>query len=140
VSPDGKWLYVTLENNALAIIDTATRNIVQNLSLTANPRGVAFTPDGEYAYVCSLERVTVVNVATKTIFKRIAIGVSGYFEWPFSVAIGPVPTVCAGDIDHDYDVDGSDIAKYAVSTGGVELEAFAASFGSTNCQMSLSQN
>jgi YVTN family beta-propeller protein len=140
VSPDGKWLYVTVENNALAIIDTSTRAIVKTLSLTTNPRGVAFTPDGKYAYVCSLKRVTVVDVATKTIFKQIAIGASENFEWPFAVAIGPVPTLCTGDLDHDYDVDGSDLAKYVVSPGDVELAAFAASFGSTNCQMSLSQN
>jgi YVTN family beta-propeller protein len=140
VSPDGKWLYATMENNALAIIDTSTRSIVKTLSLTTNPRGVAFTPDGKYAYVCSLKRVTVVDVATKTIFKQIAIGASENFEWPFSVAIGPIPTLCAGDLDRDYDVDGSDLAKYVVSPGDVELAAFAASFGSTNCQMSLSQN
>lgn len=140
VSPDGKWLYATMENNALAIIDTSTRSIVKTLSLTTNPRGVAFTPDGKYAYVCSLKRVTVVDVATKTIFKQIAIGASENSDWPFSIAIGPIPTLCAGDLDRDYDVDGSDLDKYAVSTGNVELAAFAASFGSTNCKLSLSQN
>ena len=137
VSPDGKWLYATLGSSRLAVIDTSKESVVRMLSLTTDPRGIAFTPDGKYAYVCSDERVTVVDVAAQTIVDRITIGASGLYEWPFSVAIGPVPTTCGGDLDHDYDVDGTDLAAFARSLEDASSDEFALDFGSVDCEWRL---
>lgn len=52
-SPDGKWLYVANRNsNSVSVIDLNTFTVVKNISsIGAQPHGVAFTPDGRYAYI-----------------------------------------------------------------------------------------
>ena len=40
---------------------------------------------------------------------------------------------CKDDFDRDNDVDGSDLAVFAAGETGINLEAFAADFGRTDC-------
>ncbi len=52
-SPDNKWLYVANRNsNSVTVIDVNTFTVVKTISnVGAQPHGVAFTPDGRYAYI-----------------------------------------------------------------------------------------
>ena len=44
---------------------------------------------------------------------------------------GPLPY--PGDLDHDGEVDGSDLSVFAEGGGSITLEKFATDFGSINC-------
>lgn len=52
-SPNGNWLYVANRNsNSVTIINVNTLTVVKTIpSVGAQPHGVAFTPNGNYAYV-----------------------------------------------------------------------------------------
>ena len=51
-SPDGKFVYVTTENDgAIAVIDTEARKVIKSFKVGARPRSVGFFPDGLEAYV-----------------------------------------------------------------------------------------
>src|SRR5204862_1701182 len=51
-SPDGKFVYVTTENEgAVFVIDTEARKVIKNFKVGSRPRSVAFFPDGMKAYV-----------------------------------------------------------------------------------------
>jgi len=52
-SPDNRWLYVANRNsNSVTVIDISTLTVFKTISnIGAQPHGVAFTPDGRYAYV-----------------------------------------------------------------------------------------
>ena len=51
-SPDGKFVYVTSENDgAISVIDTEARKVIKSFKVGARPRSVAFFPDGMKAYV-----------------------------------------------------------------------------------------
>lgn len=42
-------------------------------------------------------------------------------------------SVCAGDLDNDLDVDGSDLAFYVTDSQGISIDTFAANFGRRDC-------
>lgn len=52
-SPDNKWLYVANRNsNSVTVIDVNSFTVVKTISnVGAQPHGVAFTPDGRFAYI-----------------------------------------------------------------------------------------
>ena len=52
-SPNGNWLYVANRNsNSVSVINVNTLTLYKTIpSVGAQPHGVAFTPDGHYAYV-----------------------------------------------------------------------------------------
>jgi YVTN family beta-propeller protein len=51
-SPDGTWLYVTVEgNNTLAVIDVKTLSITKSIPLGARPNNITITKDGRKVYV-----------------------------------------------------------------------------------------
>jgi PQQ-dependent catabolism-associated beta-propeller protein len=55
VSPDGKWLYVANEDDALvSFVDIAARRIVREVPVGAEPEGMAVSPDGRWV-VCTSE-------------------------------------------------------------------------------------
>lgn len=45
------------------------------------------------------------------------------------VVVSYVPPTCEGDLDGDNDVDGSDLAVFAIGNSGLSLAEFAANFG-----------
>ena len=52
VTPDGQQLYVSSPaDGSVAIVDLATRKIVNRVSVQGTPRRIAFSPSGDQAYV-----------------------------------------------------------------------------------------
>jgi YVTN family beta-propeller protein len=84
VSPDGNWVYVTLDNGAVAIIDTAALTVVKEVVVGGGPRGLAFTPDGKFAYVCSWKKITAIDTANHEI-----AAIMDTEGWAFDIAIVP---------------------------------------------------
>ncbi|MCI0448788.1 MAG: beta-propeller fold lactonase family protein [Chlorobi bacterium] len=63
-TPDGRWLYVANRNsNSVTVIDLNTFTVAKTIpSVGVQPHGVAFTPDGRYAYVtCESQSGTFVH-------------------------------------------------------------------------------
>ncbi|RJQ51394.1 MAG: YncE family protein [Nitrospiraceae bacterium] len=94
VSPDGRWVYASSGvTGYINIIDTQTDEVVNSVYIknvviagTAifGTAGIAFTPDGKYAYVCSAYDVYVINTETQTVVgEAINVGFRA-----FAVAIG----------------------------------------------------
>lgn len=52
-SPDGRWCYVANRNtNSVSVIDIQTLTVVKTIpNVGVEPHGVAFTPDGNFAYI-----------------------------------------------------------------------------------------
>src|ERR1700761_1377351 len=60
VSPDGKQIYVSNEDEAaVSIIDVASGKIAKTLKMGAQPEGVKVTPDGKSVWVTSEETGTI---------------------------------------------------------------------------------
>jgi len=57
----------------VSVIDTATRTVLQNVTVGGKPRGVAVTPDGTRVYVTNFELglVSVISTATNTVLRTI---------------------------------------------------------------------
>ena len=104
ITPDGKYVYVTNDDGAVAVISTATNSVTANITiapLTATttiggvsmpsssslPQAVAITPNGEYAYVaCADGAISVINTATNTVAATITLE---YGDNPNALAITP---------------------------------------------------
>lgn len=77
LTPDGKELWVTCEASAsVAIVDTATRQMVATLPVGGQPNDVCFTPDGRKAFVSNRldDNVSVVDVAERRVLRAIEVG------------------------------------------------------------------
>jgi YVTN family beta-propeller protein len=77
LSPDAQQLYSSLKDSSrVLIIDTVTRAAVASLIVGSNPRGIAFTPSGDYALVANQgnDSITVINTAVPTVTETIAVG------------------------------------------------------------------
>ena len=92
-SPDGRFLYVPNHNTAMSgadenvvdVIDTASKTLIRNIPVPANPHWVAFDKNGRFYTSDHMSaKVTVVNAATNTIVTEIEVG-----ETPHSEAISP---------------------------------------------------
>jgi YVTN family beta-propeller protein/probable HAF family extracellular repeat protein len=84
-SPDQTQLYMT-GGNQVAVVDTASNTLLQNIPVGNNAVGVAFTPDGAFAYVANHAdgTVSVIDTAKRT----VATTVTGV-PLPLDVAITP---------------------------------------------------
>ena len=72
LSPDGKFVYITLEDdNAIAILDTGKNEIVGRISTGRSPNRVAVTPDGK-TLVYSMQLAGAVGFADVVTRKQIA--------------------------------------------------------------------
>ncbi len=77
VSPDGQRLYVACEaSDALAVVDTASREVVDEIEVGNLPHGVCLSPDGGRAYVSNRgdDTVTVVDLEELEVVDTIAVG------------------------------------------------------------------
>jgi YVTN family beta-propeller protein len=93
-SPDGRFLYVPNHNTALSgahenvvdVIDTASKTLIGNVPVPANPHWVAFDKSGREFYTTDhmSAEVTVVNAANNAIVTEIPVG-----ETPHSEALSP---------------------------------------------------
>jgi len=63
------------------VINTASNTVTATIAVQANPRGVAITPDGAFAYVSNrmANTVSVVNTATNSVVATI-MGVAVFPE------------------------------------------------------------
>ena len=92
-SPDGKLLYVPNHNTAMSganenvvdVIDTATKTLIGNIAVPANPHWVAFDKNGRFYTTDHMSaKVTVLNAQNNSIIGEIQVG-----ETPHSEAISP---------------------------------------------------
>jgi YVTN family beta-propeller protein len=66
LSPDGKFLYVTLNRDGrVAKVDTRTGRVVKRVTTGRAPRSAALSPDGTALFVVNYESDTVSQVRTK---------------------------------------------------------------------------
>jgi len=63
VSPDDKWVYVAnWDSNTVTVIDAGAMQPVKTLSMYGTPRGICFSPRGDYAYICVMGGDTLAEV------------------------------------------------------------------------------
>ena len=148
ISPDNRWLYMTTTINNVHIVDLNTFELVNTIVVGGNPRGVAITPDGKYAYVCRWFKICVIDVAQQTIIDEIPID-----RWGFSITIareprswcdilispssfqtcdvsgpynspGPKPSGLAFDGTYLWNADYTDDKIYKLDTSGYIIDSF----------------
>ncbi len=90
LSPDGRFLYVTLEgDNQVAVIDVANRRLIRRFAVGSRPRGVAFTPDGTRAFVTN-ELDSSVSLIDARLHQVVAtVRLEGRDCRPMGVAVSP---------------------------------------------------
>ena len=79
---------MTAQFGTVTVIDTATNTVTTTVPGIIAPTGIAFTPNGAFAYVVSpivgVGLASVISTATNTVVATISVG-SG----PFGVAVTP---------------------------------------------------
>src|SRR6185437_12816491 len=92
-SPDGRYLYVPNHNtamsganeNAVDVIDTASRKPIGDIHVPANPHWVVFDKNGRFYTTDHMSaKVTVINAHNNAIVAEIQVG-----ETPHSEAVSP---------------------------------------------------
>src|SRR5215467_12931204 len=76
---DGKLVLISdLANNALVVVDAASRKVVKRLSLGRQPEGILIAPGGSHAYlaVAGEKVVAVLDLKTLEVSARIPTGAS----------------------------------------------------------------
>jgi YVTN family beta-propeller protein len=79
VSPDERTAYVSnWESKNVSVIDTASREVTSHIAMSGIPRGMAFSRDGRFLYVCIYEpgALAKVDLAANRIVKTITVGAS----------------------------------------------------------------
>jgi YVTN family beta-propeller protein len=87
LSPDGQWLYVSLEySGAVLVIDTATHTPATALAVGEGPDEIAFSGDGSRAFVVNRDDyfVSVIDTSVPTVTTTIPVP-----RWSWSVASSP---------------------------------------------------
>ena len=77
VSPDGRRLYVVCEaSDSLAVVDTTTRTVVDEITVGNLPHGVCLSPDGGTAYVSNRgdDTVSVIDFEAMEVIDTIVVG------------------------------------------------------------------
>lgn len=76
MSPDGGELYVTRQDGIVFVIETAGNTVVDTIAVGSGPTAIAFTPDGEFAYVANgnSENVSVIRTATRSVVDTVLVG------------------------------------------------------------------
>lgn len=85
-SPDGALAYATLpQDDAIAVIDLASRTVLQRIPVGAWPNDIALTPDGTTIVVTirDAQRVLFVDIGTATV---TPLGIGAY---PGELAVSP---------------------------------------------------
>jgi YVTN family beta-propeller protein len=92
-SPDGRFLYVPNHNtvlngaghNVIDVIDTTTKELVDDIAVPANPHWIVFGTNGRFYSTDHMSAtVTVLNAQNNTIITEIPVG-----ETPHAAALSP---------------------------------------------------
>jgi YVTN family beta-propeller protein len=118
VSPDGTRAYVSNTGYALSVIDTATYDVVGNISTgDTYPAAIAISPDGTRVYVAgslgSVGAVTVIDAATNQVTATVDLA-----SYALDVAVSPDGKhlyVANSDLDQNNSVSVVDTATYEVT-------------------------
>ena len=93
-TPNGSLLFVPLNNeNAVAVISTATNTQIAQIPVGTGPRGVAVSADGRFAYVSNVTdgTVSVIDVATFTVIATVPVGNSPLFlDFATNLIVGTI--------------------------------------------------
>ena len=87
LSPDGRRIYVALgKDDAVGVVDLASRHVVRRLAVGKDPEQVAVSPDGKTVYVSNEEiaAATAVDVASRRTRFTSPVG-----KEPEGVAVSP---------------------------------------------------
>jgi YVTN family beta-propeller protein len=92
-NPNGKEVYESFSSNApargddLHVLDTASNTISHQILISSH--GIAFSPDGRYAYVeeSSPSGVSVIDTSTNKVVSKTPIAAGSTFSWLNCVAI-----------------------------------------------------
>jgi YVTN family beta-propeller protein len=82
VSPDGKWLYLTLAgSDAVQVFDVSTRQLVEQVAVGASPHFPLFTPDGGASLVVSQGpgELAVLDPSTKSVRAVVTVGTTPHW-------------------------------------------------------------
>lgn len=77
ISPDGKYLYISLEDDgALGVLDLAEKEMIKEIEVGEEPEGVMTSPDGKFVYVTSevANTVHVVDTSNWEVAADIVVG------------------------------------------------------------------
>jgi YVTN family beta-propeller protein len=88
--------YVGLFNdNAVAVVDTGTNQVIKTIPVPVGPHGVVVTPDGAKVFVSSdgSSTVSVISTATDTVIASIDVGMTPH---GLSISDDGLRIVCAG--------------------------------------------
>lgn len=89
VSPDGRRLYLTAQqDSAVVIVDVRTETVIKTLKVGADPRAISFSPGGAQALVTSsgATEIAVISVAGDSLMQRYAAG-----QGLRGIAVAPAP-------------------------------------------------
>lgn len=90
ISPNGQFAYITNTiNDKVHVIDISNNSWVQNISISG-PSGIAFSPDGAFAYVASINSTTQlfrIDTSTNTVTPLTIAGSPSPFSTPVYVIV-----------------------------------------------------
>lgn len=93
ISPDGKLAYITsTETHSITLLDLASNTTVGNIPIPQGPpQFIAFTPDGQHAYVSVYDEIrgsgnAVIEVDTAT---RTVVATIPAEKFPYAIAVSP---------------------------------------------------
>jgi hypothetical protein len=98
LDPTGLWLYAAnrstnpaQQNGTVSVIDTTSDAVVATISFPPNvsPRGIAFRPDGQRAYVVAATGTYVIDTATRTFVSPTPLPTTGGGNGAIDVAPYP---------------------------------------------------
>ena len=87
VSPDSAILYVTQRDaGTVLVIDTATNDVIDTITVGGAPALVAISPDGTTLYVgmgadSMTDTVAVIDTATNTVITTVSVGAPAGLVW-----------------------------------------------------------
>lgn len=87
ITPDGQKIYVTdFTTDLVYVVDVATQDVINTITVGTGPNSVGITPNGSWAYVSneSSDNVSVIDLADDTVIATISVG-----DLPRNVAITP---------------------------------------------------
>ena len=83
----GPKAYIGLfKDNAVAVLDTNTNQVIKTIPVPTGPHGLVITPDGRWVYISSDgdSKVSIIDTSTDTIVNSIEVG-----KTPHGLAITP---------------------------------------------------